>query len=73
MNQPAEQLWVLQAWDSVELPAHLAPPLAGAGLSQSRVRDWVPLSQDLLQTLHADQDPQFPFTGKKSWFLCIFL
>ena len=30
---------VLQACDSVALPTQAAPPLAGAGLLQTRVRD----------------------------------
>ena len=64
-NQPVEQLWVLQARDSDELPAQLVPPPLGAGLLQSLVRVWVPLSHDLLQALHADQVPQFPFAVNK--------
>ena len=53
---------VLQACDAVALPTQAAPPLAGAGLLQTRVLDWVPLAQVLVQVLNADQAPQLPLT-----------
>jgi hypothetical protein len=64
VHKPAEQLFVLQACDSDALPTQFAPPAPGAGLLQRRVLVWVPLSQVLLQVLHADQAPQLPLTIK---------
>ena len=61
--------WVLQNWLELSLlsllvsPTQLAPPLAGAGLLQKRVRVCVPPPHVTLQVLQELQPPQFPFTG----------
>jgi hypothetical protein len=53
---------VLQVADSVDAPEQARPPLEGAGLLQSRVRDRVPPPQVRLHVPHADQAPQLPLT-----------
>ena len=64
-----QQDWVLQARLALSLlsllvsPTQLSPPLAGAGLLQSRVRVCVPPPHVTLQVLQVFQLPQFPFTG----------
>ena len=45
-------------------PGHVAPPLAGAGLSQDLKRYWGPVPQVILHELHTDQDPQLPSVNK---------
>ena len=63
------QDWVLQVWLALSMlsllvsPTQLSPPLAGAGLLQSRVRVCVPHPHVTLQVLQVFQLPQFPFTG----------
>ena len=63
------QDWVLQGRLALSLlsllvsPTQLSPPLAGAGLLQSRVRVCVPPPHVTLQVLQVFQLPQFPFTG----------
>jgi hypothetical protein len=54
--------WVLQACDSDAEPTQAAPPLAGAGLLQRRVRVRVPPPQVRLQVPNAAHAPQFPLT-----------
>ena len=51
---------VLQVEVSDEEPTQVGPPLAGAGLLQSRVRDWDPLPQVRLQVPQEVQVPQLP-------------
>ena len=64
-----QQDWVLQARLALSLlsllvsPIQLSPPLAGAGLMQSRVRVCVPHPHVTLQVLQVLHLPQFPFTG----------
>ena len=64
-----QQDWVLQARMALSLlsplvsPTQLSPPLAGAGLLQSRVRVCVPPPHVTLQVLQVSQIPQFPLTG----------
>ena len=64
-----QQDWVLQARMALSLlsplvsPTQLSPPLAGAGLLQSRVRVCVPPPHVTLQVLQVFQIPQFPLTG----------
>ena len=43
-------------------PGHWLPPCCGAGLSQERVREWLPLAQVRLQVPHAPQEPHAPST-----------
>ena len=43
-------------------PGHWLPPCCGAGLSQARVRDLLPLAQVRLQVPHAPQEPHAPCT-----------
>ena len=59
---------MLHACDPDADPTQAAPPLDGAGLLQTRVRDWVPLAQGLVQADQADQAPQLPLTEKKDNF-----
>jgi hypothetical protein len=54
--------WVLQACDSDPDPTQAAPPLAGAGLLQRRVRVRVPPPQVRLQVPNEAHAPQFPLT-----------
>ena len=43
-------------------PGHWLPPCCGAGLSQARVRDLLPLAQVRLHEPHAPQEPHAPCT-----------
>ena len=43
-------------------PGHWLPPCCGAGLSQERVRDLLPLPQVRLHVPHAAQEPRAPST-----------
>ena len=43
-------------------PGHWLPPCCGAGLSQERVREWLPLAQVRLHVPHAPQEPHAPST-----------
>ena len=56
---------MLQVADSVADPEQAKPPLDGAGLLQSRVRDRVPPPQVRLHVPHADQAPQLPLTVER--------
>ncbi len=55
---------VLQNCDSLLNPIQVNPPPEGAGLEQFLVWDWVPLPQDFVHVVHADQVVQFPSEKK---------
>ena len=64
----------LQTPVSVLPPGHGFPPLAGGGAEHVRVRDHVPLSHDVLHTLHGDQAAHWPSTTtifKSSFKRCV--
>ena len=57
-------LCVLQALVILSDPAHVFPPLSGAGLSQFRERVSIPPPHVFEQAPYHPHMPQLPFTGK---------
>jgi hypothetical protein len=56
----------VQSTKDCESPMQGSPPLKGVGLSQVRVRLFLPLPHDAEHSDHSDHDDHSPFTATQS-------